>query len=67
MLKDDFYLNLLDWSEENCIGVGLNSSLFVWSGCSSKVKKIYEGRNAHEEINSVNFMRQNSKLAIGTN
>ena len=41
LLKDDFYLNLLDWSSQNYIGVGLQSSLFVWSGCSSKVKKLY--------------------------
>jgi len=41
-LRDDFYLNLVDWSDTNHIGVGLQNSLYVWSGCSSKVKKIYE-------------------------
>lgn len=67
MLKDDFYLNLLDWSEDNYIGVGLHSSLFVWSGCSSKVKKIYESASIYEEINSVSFMKQNSKITMGNN
>lgn len=67
LLKDDFYLNLLDWSEENYIGVGLHSSLFVWSGCSSKVKKIYESKDIYEEINSVSFMKHNSKITVGTN
>lgn len=41
-LRDDFYLNLVDWSDTNHIGVGLQNSLYIWSGCSSKVKKIYE-------------------------
>lgn len=40
-LQDDFYLNLLDWSENNQIAVGLDSSLYLWSGCSSEVCKLY--------------------------
>jgi cell division cycle 20-like protein 1 (cofactor of APC complex) len=34
-LQDDFYLNLLDWSDRNQIAVALDSSLYLWSGCSS--------------------------------
>lgn len=67
LIKDDFYLNLVDWSDSNNIGVGLQSSLYVWSGCSSKVAKIYESRNLYEEVCSVSFMRHNSKIAMGTN
>jgi cell division cycle 20-like protein 1 (cofactor of APC complex) len=40
-LQDDFYLNLLDWSDSNHIAVALDSSLYVWSGCGSEVSKIY--------------------------
>jgi cell division cycle 20-like protein 1 (cofactor of APC complex) len=40
-LQDDFYLNLLDWSDNNQIAVALDSALFVWSGCSSEVTKLY--------------------------
>ena len=40
-LQDDFYLNLLDWSDNNQIAVALDSSLYLWSGCSSEVTKIY--------------------------
>jgi cell division cycle 20-like protein 1 (cofactor of APC complex) len=36
-LKDDFYLNLIDWSQSNQIAVGLQSEVYLWSGCSSKV------------------------------
>ena len=34
-LQDDFYLNLLDWSDRNQIAVALDNSVYVWSGCSS--------------------------------
>lgn len=40
-LQDDFYLNLLDWSNHNNIAVGLESSVYLWSGCSSKVIQLY--------------------------
>ena len=41
LLKDDFYLNLLDWADSGHIAVGLQSSLYMWSGCATKVTKIH--------------------------
>ena len=41
-LKDDFYLNLLDYSDSGNIGVGLQGGLYIWSGCATKVTKSYE-------------------------
>jgi hypothetical protein len=40
-LQDDFYLNLLDWSENNQIAVALDNALYIWSGCSSDVSRLY--------------------------
>ena len=40
-LRDDFYLNLLDYSESGHIGVGLQSGLFIWSGCATRVTKAH--------------------------
>lgn len=31
-LKNDFYLNLLDWSATNLVAVGLEHSVYVLSG-----------------------------------
>lgn len=39
-LQDDFYLNLVDWSASNVVAVGLGSSVFLWSACTSKVTKL---------------------------
>jgi len=41
-LKDDFYLNLLDWSSQNILAVGLGSAVYIWSACNSKVTKLCE-------------------------
>jgi cell division cycle 20-like protein 1 (cofactor of APC complex) len=40
-LQDDFYLNLLAWSDNNQIAVALDSSLYIWSGCSTDVTRVY--------------------------
>lgn len=41
-LKDDYYLNLVDWSELNDLVVGLSSCVYIWSATSSKVTKLYD-------------------------
>ena len=37
-LQDDFYLNLVDWSSQNTLAVGLGSCVYLWSACTSKVR-----------------------------
>lgn len=36
-LLDDYYLNLLDWSSNNLIGVGLENYVYIWSAFNSRV------------------------------
>ena len=36
-LQDDFYLNLVDWSSQNVLAVGLGTCVYLWSACTSKV------------------------------
>jgi cell division cycle 20-like protein 1, cofactor of APC complex len=63
-LQDDFYLNLLAWSERNQIAVALDNSLYLWSGCSSSVTRMYTTSQAHDYLCSVSFCEQ-STLALG--
>lgn len=63
-LQDDFYLNLIDWSDSNQIAVALDTSLYVWSGCSSEVTKLYETSHVSDYLCSVSFCDE-SKIAIG--
>lgn len=63
-LQDDFYLNLLDWSDKNQIAVALDASLYIWSGCSSDVTRLYETNQINDYICSVSFCDDN-KIAFG--
>ena len=65
LLKDDFYLNLLDWSDTGNIAVGLQSSLYLWSGCASRVSKLQDFRAEGESICGINFQPGGNRIAIG--
>ena len=41
-LQDDFYLNLVDWSSQNVLSVGLGACVYLWSACTSQVLDIYD-------------------------
>ncbi|QRW12682.1 APC/C activator protein CDC20 (cell division control protein 20) [Ceratobasidium sp. AG-Ba] len=64
-LKDDFYLNLVDWSSTNYLGVGLGSCVYLWSAESSKVVKLCDLTNVNP-VTSVSWVQKGSTVAIGT-
>lgn len=43
-LQDDFYLNLVDWSSQNQLSVGLSSCVYLWSATTSQVGLIVPPR-----------------------
>lgn len=44
-LADDFYLNLVDWSSLNVLAVGLDTCVYLWSACTSKVRAARRSRS----------------------
>lgn len=41
-LADDYYLNLVDWSSQNVLAVGLGTCVYLWSACTSKVTRLVD-------------------------
>ena len=74
-LQDDFYLNLVDWSSQNVLAVGLASCVYLWSACTSKVTKLCDlseqesagNNNAEDMVTSVSWAQRGTHLAVGTN
>lgn len=65
-LQDDFYLNLIDWSEQNYLAVGLGSSVYLWSAVTSKVLKLCD-LGLNDSVTSVAWSLRGPMLGIGTN
>ena len=65
-LQDDFYLNLVDWSSQNVLAVGLGSCVYLWSACTSKVTKLCD-LGSDGTITSVSWTHRGGHVAVGTN
>lgn len=66
-LQDDFYLNLVDWSSQNVLAVGLGSCVYLWSACTSKVTKLCDLEATEDAVTSVAWAQRGTHLAVGTN
>ena len=64
-LQDDFYLNLLDWSSENNLSVGLGSCVYIWNASNSKVSKLCDLAPT-DSVTSVAWSQNSSNIAVGT-
>lgn len=64
-LQDDFYLNLVDWSSQNLLSVGLGPAVYIWSACTSKVTKLCDVTPIGDNITSVAWNQRGNHLSVG--
>lgn len=65
-LADDFYLNLVDWSSQNLLAVGLSTCVYLWSACNSQVIKLCDLSSENDSVTSVQWAERGDYLAVGT-
>jgi len=68
-LLDDYYLNLLDWSDTNVLAVALSQTVYLWNAETGAIDELCnvesEGPDAH--ISSVQWIQEGGgHLAVGT-
>lgn len=57
-LADDFYLNLVDWSSTNVLGVGLGSCVYLWTAHNAQVSKLCDLAESSDTISSVSWVQK---------
>ena len=55
-LADDFYLNLVDWGNQDILGVGLGSCVYTWNSDTGRVTKLCELQD--DTVTSVNWIQR---------
>jgi len=65
-LQDDFYLNLVDWSSTNILGVGLGTCVYLWSACTSQVTRLCDLSSREDSVSSVSWSEKGNYIAVGT-
>eukprot|EP01125_Pyxidicula_operculata_P009642 TRINITY_DN3163_c0_g1_i1.p1 TRINITY_DN3163_c0_g1~~TRINITY_DN3163_c0_g1_i1.p1 ORF type:complete len:466 (+),score=61.37 TRINITY_DN3163_c0_g1_i1:117-1514(+) len=64
-IQDDFYLNLVDWSSQNLLAVGLGQSVYLWNATTSQVVRLCDV-SSQETVTSLSWMARGSHLAVGS-
>lgn len=65
-LADDFYLNLVDWSNQDVLAVGLNKCVYLWSARNSNVTKLCDLQGMQDSITGLSWTERGQYLAVGT-
>jgi len=66
-IKDDFYLNLIDWSAQNLLAVGLGNAVYLWNAGTGQVTNLCDLTQSNDTVTSVNWSARGNYLAVGTN
>lgn len=65
-LRDDYYLNILDWSAQNLLAVALNESIYVWDPSLGTVQLLSHVHGAFDYISSLVFSADGSVLSMAS-
>ncbi|XP_018423681.1 PREDICTED: cell division cycle protein 20 homolog B [Nanorana parkeri] len=65
-LRNDYYLNLLDWSSKNLVAIGLKSVTYIWNGEKNNVTQSIHLDSPSTYVSSVSWIAAGTCLAIGT-
>uniref|UniRef100_A0A8C4NCX2 Cell division cycle 20 homolog n=1 Tax=Eptatretus burgeri TaxID=7764 RepID=A0A8C4NCX2_EPTBU len=65
-LIDDFYLNLVDWGDNNRLAVALAQTVYVWYSATMSVNMICQMPAENDYCSSVAWMKGSNYLALGT-
>uniref|UniRef100_K7FQN9 Cell division cycle 20B n=1 Tax=Pelodiscus sinensis TaxID=13735 RepID=K7FQN9_PELSI len=65
-LRNDYYLNLLDWNQGNLIAIALGSAAHIWNGESHQSTQRVNLNSSSKYISSVAWIKEGTCLAVGT-
>ncbi|XP_029474500.1 cell division cycle protein 20 homolog [Rhinatrema bivittatum] len=65
-IRNDYYLNLIDWSAQNCLAVALGDTVYLWNAASGDIVMLLQMEQPEEYISSVSWIKEGNYLAVGT-
>jgi len=65
-LQDDFYLNLVDWSSQNVLSVGLGACVYLWAAATSQVTRLCDLAPEGDSVTSVAWAERGHLVSVGT-
>lgn len=64
-IKDDYYVNLMDWGKNNVLAVALDSAVYLWNAENKGVNKLFQIQGDNDNPASVAWSENTATLAVG--
>lgn len=64
-LLNDYYLNLLDWGNNNVLSVCLGQSVYLWNADNGEIEQLLSLRDPDSYVCSVSWSQRTNCLAVG--
>eukprot|EP00057_Strongylocentrotus_purpuratus_P012072 XP_011666546.1 PREDICTED: LOW QUALITY PROTEIN: cell division cycle protein 20 homolog [Strongylocentrotus purpuratus] len=64
-LRDDFYLNLMDWSFKNILAIALDNTVYLWNANSGEIDHLFQLESPGDYITSLAWLKDADVLAVG--
>ncbi|XP_021260516.1 cell division cycle protein 20 homolog isoform X2 [Numida meleagris] len=65
-IRNDYYLNLIDWSSQNFLAVALDNCVYLWNHSSGEIIQLLQIENPDDYVSSVSWIKEGNYLAVGT-
>ncbi|XP_035393924.1 cell division cycle protein 20 homolog [Cygnus olor] len=65
-IRNDYYLNLIDWSSQNFLAVALDNSVYLWNCTSGEIIHLLQMEHPDDYVSSVSWIKEGNYLAVGT-
>ncbi|GMH38038.1 hypothetical protein BSKO_05922 [Bryopsis sp. KO-2023] len=65
-LKNDFYVNPVDWSSSDLLAISLGTTIYLWNATTQEVSQLCDLAVHHDDVSSVAWSRSSGYLAVGT-
>ncbi|XP_008063971.1 cell division cycle protein 20 homolog B isoform X2 [Carlito syrichta] len=65
-LRNDYYLNILDWNFQNLVAIALGSAVYIWNGENHNGIENIDLSLTCNYVSSVSWIKEGTCLAIGT-
>ncbi|KAJ6968335.1 hypothetical protein NC653_036324 [Populus alba x Populus x berolinensis] len=64
-IMDDFYLNLLDWGNNNVLAIALGTTVYLWNASNSSISEVVTVDEEDGPVTSINWAPDGRHLAVG--
>ncbi|KAM6996759.1 cell division cycle protein 20 homolog [Passerculus sandwichensis] len=65
-IRNNYYLNLIDWSSQNFLAVALDDAVYLWNYGTREIIPLLQMEHPDVYISSVSWIKDGDYLAVGT-